>query len=63
MNKLMEFLDKNEIPVGEFAKALGVTQPLVSKWLHGSVVPGLKNSLAIERVTLGVVKPKDWITE
>lgn len=42
------------------AKEIGAKQGTWAPWESGAKMPGLANALAIEKLTRGAVKAKDW---
>ncbi|WP_271464425.1 transcriptional regulator [Acidovorax sp. NCPPB 4044] len=51
--------------VGKLAKAIGVSQPLISNWRKRGTTPKAEDCSAIERATGGLVtrrdlRPDDW---
>lgn len=63
MKKLRNFLEKNEITITDFAKKLGCSHAQLSRWISGVNTPSVKVVVDIEELTLGIVKPKDWLIE
>ena len=57
--KLLDYLKKNKISQGEFARIVGVPQPSVFHWVNGTV-PTLKVMPKIYLATNGEVTANDW---
>jgi DNA-binding XRE family transcriptional regulator len=60
--KLQEYLLKNHIIKKYFAQKIGVSEQVLSRWIMGKAIPGIKVALAIEKETGGQVSCEDWIT-
>jgi len=50
-NKLHEYLRTANVQQGDFAKAVGVDQSLVSLWINNKRVPSIDNLKKIARLT------------
>ena len=57
---LEAWLDSTEQRQVDVVRALDVSKQLVSFWVTGRGVPGLKKAEALERLTDGAVKVMDW---
>ena len=57
--KLGDFLELNEIPMGEFAELVGTTKATISRVIHGHVMPRRRLMIDIHRVTGGAVCRND----
>lgn len=60
VHKLRKFLDSNEIPQLQLAKALGVTHVTVLNWIRGRATPTPPFRKAIAIWTKGEVIEADW---
>lgn len=54
--KLRTYLLRRAISQGQFAAALGVTQPAVQHWLTGRLKISAERAMQIERLTHGEVR-------
>lgn len=59
MMTLASYLEESGISQAEFALAVGVKQPTVHRWVHGSR-PSWDKAYEIERVTDGKVSIAVW---
>jgi transcriptional regulator with XRE-family HTH domain len=51
VQRLKTYLADSELTQGEFARAIGVSQPTVSDWISGEIRPSIDNLIAISRQT------------
>lgn len=51
MEPLKTYLERNEISQAQFAQLVGVTQPTVSDWINGRMLPSTDRLVEISRVT------------
>ena len=58
---LRAWLDDEDLSQAELARRAGVDPGLICRYLSGEMKPELKNALAIEEATGGVVAPKTWL--
>lgn len=58
--KLAEYLEKNGLKQGWFAKQLGVDPSTVSLWKCGKLTPPLPHRKLISMFTKGDVSEEDW---
>lgn len=63
MSKLASYLEQARVSQADFAAALGVKQPTVSRLVNGVQRPSLDLAIAIERVTRGAVPFTSWASE
>lgn len=59
--RLREYLDRERLSNGEFAKLVGVSDSLVSRWLSGQKRPSLDTLEAIRNATRGAVTAEDFM--
>ena len=59
--RLSEWLSKNEIRRGEFARRVGVSAPHITGLCKGDFWPGRDVAAAIMRETGGEVRPEDFL--
>ncbi|WP_085595902.1 helix-turn-helix transcriptional regulator [Thalassospira sp. MCCC 1A01428] len=58
--KLKQWLSQTQVSRSEFAKRLGVSKSVVTKWCNGEVMPRSIPLIAIYRITGGLVSPNDF---
>lgn len=51
MESLKTYLERKEISQAQFAQLVGVTQPTVSDWINGRMLPSTDRLVEISRVT------------
>jgi transcriptional regulator with XRE-family HTH domain len=51
MEPLKTYLERKEISQAQFAQLVGVTQPTVSDWINGRMLPSTDRLVEISRVT------------
>lgn len=51
MEQLRKYLEKRGLSQAEFGRRFGVSQPTVSDWLSGAIVPSPDNLVAISEET------------
>jgi transcriptional regulator with XRE-family HTH domain len=51
VEKLKTYLTAADLTQGEFARAIGVSQPTVSDWINDEIRPSVDNLIAISRLT------------
>lgn len=61
MTNLATYLQTSGRRQADFAKDIGVGQPMVSKLVTNAVTPSLEVAVAIERATDGAVPAASWI--
>ncbi|NBW13605.1 MAG: XRE family transcriptional regulator [Caulobacteraceae bacterium] len=57
--KLERYIEQSGLTQAEFAKMAGISQPTISRLLHGAL-PSLKTMRALYRVTSGKVAANDF---
>jgi DNA-binding transcriptional regulator YdaS (Cro superfamily) len=62
MDQLEQYLTSHDMSQRDFAKLVGVSEPLVCQWRSGQRKPNLDNAFAIERATKGAIKASSWMT-
>ena len=62
MQKLLTFLEKNDISYAVFADLVGTTPSTLSDIINKKRNPSLELAWTIENKTFGFVKMKDWIS-
>jgi len=60
---LENYLKRENLSKARFALKLGVTREAVSAWCRGDYYHNLKNLVAIEKLTKGVVLPESFFVE
>jgi transcriptional regulator with XRE-family HTH domain len=59
--RLAEYRRRNDLQQRKIAAALDIDQALVSQMECGHRLPDLSVAMAIEGITAGYVKAKDWL--
>lgn len=59
--RLGDWLKSNKITLTAFASTLGVSVPTMHGWVHGRRMPRLEDAIRIETITLGAVRPSDFL--
>lgn len=59
-NAMKVWLKDNKIQKGQFALALGISKPSMSRLIRGHQVPSIELALRIEQQTGGKVRVRDW---
>lgn len=60
---LKQYLASNSLSQAEFARRLGVSEAVISRYCTGLMVPRKARMLLIERATEGAVTPGSWFVE
>jgi len=63
MTLLATYLADNGIRQIDFARAIGTTQPMVSKLARGGMMPTLDLAYRIHKATGGSVPLESWVAE
>lgn len=58
---LSDYLQKNDISMGQFAYEVGVEPQAVGLWKAGLRTPRSKHQKKIFQITEGQVSPNDWV--
>jgi transcriptional regulator with XRE-family HTH domain len=61
--RLARWLEERRMTDRAFADRLGVSQPTVSRWASGSIVPSWQHMERIAVETGGAVRPDDWLSD
>lgn len=61
--KLNQYLVSQQMSQSDFAKACGVCQATVHKWIYGRSVPSGRRIMQIHSLTEGEVSIEDWVQE
>lgn len=56
-----KYLATNELTVDEVAEKLGVTKSYVHALASGTMTPGLKLAVEIQKWSRGAVMPESWL--
>lgn len=58
---LQTYLSDTGITQAQFAKQVGLTQPAISKYLRGKLVPSMSAAIKISHATGGKVPVTAWV--
>jgi DNA-binding transcriptional regulator YdaS (Cro superfamily) len=59
--KLQAYIEQSGLTAAEFSRLIQASQSIVSRLISGQRKPSLRTMVAIEKVTRGKVKPKDFL--
>ena len=59
--KLKDFLKKKKMSQKKFAKLCGVSEPTITRIVHGKISPNLTTCIKIQNATLNKVKHTDLL--
>ncbi len=60
--QLFEYMIAKEVSQASLAKRIGVSQPTLSRYISGDVIPSVVTALEIQKVTKGDVPVEAWLT-
>jgi len=60
--QLFEYMITKEVSQASLAKRIGVSQPTLSRYISGDVLPNVVTALEIQKVTQGDVPVEAWLT-
>jgi len=60
--QLFEYMITKELSQASLAKRIGVSQPTLSRYISGDVIPNVVTALEIQKVTKGDVPVEAWLT-
>jgi len=60
--QLFEYMITKEVSQASLAKRIGVSQPTLSRYISGDVLPNVVTALEIQKVTQGEVPVEAWLT-
>ncbi len=58
--QLYQYLNDENISQTDFSEKIGVTQPTLSRYVNGDIIPSVIIAYKIEKVTKGAVTCKEW---
>ncbi len=60
--QLFEYMITKEVSQASLAKRIGVSQPTLSRYISGDVLPNVVTALEIQKATQGDVPVEAWLT-
>ena len=60
--QLFEYMITKEVSQASLAKRIGVSQPTLSRYISGDVLPNVVTALEIQQATQGEVPVEAWLT-
>ena len=60
--QLFEYMITKEVSQASLAKRIGVSQPTLSRYISGDVLPNVVTALEIQKATKGDVPVEAWLT-
>lgn len=60
--QLFEYMITRDVSQSSLAKRIGVSQPTLSRYVSGDVLPNVVTALKIQQVTSGDVPVEAWLT-
>lgn len=60
--QLFEYMITKEVSQASLAKRIGVSQPTLSRYISGDVLPNVVTALEIQKATQGEVPVEAWLT-
>lgn len=60
--QLFEYMINKEVSQASFAKRIGVSQPTLSRYISGDIIPNVVIALEIQKATKGEVPVEAWLT-
>ena len=60
--QLFEYMISKEVSQASLAKRIGVSQPTLSRYISGDVLPNVVTALEIQKATQGEVPVEAWLT-
>ena len=60
--QLFEYMITKEVLQASLAKRIGVSQPTLSRYISGDVLPNVVTALEIQKATQGDVPVEAWLT-
>ncbi len=60
--QLFEYMITKDVSQSSLAKRIGISQPTLSRYVSGDVLPNVVTALKIQQITSGEVPVEAWLT-